>query len=251
MIWHFINSGFNTGQFNMDFDIELADNCRDDEAFLRFYRWDPYCISLGANQSIEDVDIKLANKDGIDIVKRPTGGRAILHAEELTYSVVIPVSLGLSAKDIYKKISRALVEGLRLYNPRLYDIELEMSQPNFRYLLKDPSGKFCFASTAKSEVKFKNKKIVGSAQRKLNKVILQHGSILCGAFHRKLVNYIPVRNENSLSLSESTTEIESIIEDKVDYDLLVDKIKYGFELEWEIKFQHSTKLNPSPVDSYN
>jgi lipoate-protein ligase A len=90
MKWYFINTGANTGKYNMDFDLHLADKCRPGETFLRLYRWNPYCISLGANQDILSVNADKAAADNIDIVIRPTGGRAILHAEEITYSVVIP-----------------------------------------------------------------------------------------------------------------------------------------------------------------
>ncbi|HVO73690.1 MAG TPA: hypothetical protein VMT35_06680, partial [Ignavibacteriaceae bacterium] len=74
----------------MKIDIHLAEICRPEEVYFRLYRWKPYCISLGANQDLNSVDAFKAAADGIDIVKRPTGGRAILHSEEITYSVVYP-----------------------------------------------------------------------------------------------------------------------------------------------------------------
>ena len=90
MIWQYINTGENTGSFNMDFDLSLVKETVPDTIILRLYRWNPYCISLGANQSYAGINEGKAAADGIEIVKRPTGGRAILHSEELTYSVVMP-----------------------------------------------------------------------------------------------------------------------------------------------------------------
>jgi len=243
MIWHFIDSGANTGKFNMQFDLELTHICKPDEAYFRIYRWNPFCISLGANQSFDDINQIKTNENRIDIVKRPTGGRAILHAEELTYSVILPLDYQVSLREIYFKISKALMKGLEIYNPLLSNSELEIFQPNFPKLLEEPIGVLCFASAAKNEVKFNGKKLIGSAQRKLNNVILQHGSILCGPFHRKLVNYINADNTThnilSTELNEKTTELQTILNEEIDYDKLKVCLIVGFELEWHIKFDHT------------
>ncbi len=241
MKWHLIDSGFNTGNYNMQFDLELANNCRNDEAFFRLYRWQPYCISLGANQSFDDINLQKAKDDGIDIVKRPTGGRAILHAEEWTYSFIYPLNYEYSPKEIYFKVSQALIKGLQLYNPIFSNSELEKVQPNFPQLLEEPTGVLCFASTAKNEVKFNNKKLIGSAQRKLNNSVLQHGSILCGTYHQKLADYLNVDEQTKFilhtELIEKTTEIETILNEKVDYKKLKESLISGFEIEWEANFK--------------
>lgn len=247
MNWRFINSRANTGNYNMQFDIELANICKPDEAFFRIYRWNPYCISLGANQSFDDIDQDKTKADGIDIVKRPTGGRAILHAEELTYSVVLPLNYDFSPREIYFRISNALMRGLEIYNPILAKSQLEDYQPNFPKLLEEPSGILCFASTARNEVKFNGKKIIGSAQRKLNNVILQHGSILCGPFHKKLVVYINsdevTKNALSSELNNKTTELGTILNEEIDYQKLKTCLIVGFELEWQIKFEPASELS--------
>lgn len=238
MNWNLIKDKFNTGQHNMDFDVELTKRCSNGSAFLRFYRWDPYCISLGANQKFSDIDLDKSAGDGLDVVKRPTGGRAILHAEELTYSAVIPLNSGFSNREIYTKISLALVRGLKIYDSRLDAVELENVQPNFPDLLNQPSGVLCFASTAKSEVKHNGKKLIGSAQRKMDSVVLQHGSILCGQYHKRLPEYLKVKESDvellNAELSEKTTEIETIINTDVNYDKLQDALIQGFEEEWNI-----------------
>ncbi|MFH1196105.1 MAG: hypothetical protein V1720_10345 [bacterium] len=243
MKWCRIESDYFTGSFNMAFDLALAENCKSDTAYFRLYRWNPFCISLGANQNFSDINIEKAAADGIDVVKRPTGGRAILHAGEWTYCVVMPIIGGLSARDIYNKISHALVKGLMHYNVRLALADLENAQPNFPELLKKPAGALCFASTAKSEVKFDGRKIIGSAQRVLNKIVLQHGSILCGSFHRKLPDYLNLDEVNkkilTSELQSKTIEIETILQSTVDYDKLEKSLIKGFAEEWQINFDET------------
>ena len=243
MTWHFIDSGLNTGAYNMQFDLELANKCSNDEAFFRIYKWKPYCISLGANQSFKDINLEKTSQAGIDVVKRPTGGRAILHAEELTYSVIIPLNYSYSPRELYYRISNALIKGLELYNPSLAAVELENIQPDFQQFIEEPAGTLCFASTAKNEVKFNGKKLIGSAQRKMNKLILQHGSILCSPVHRMLADYIncdsQTRNNLSIELAEKTTELESILHEKIDYDKLKICLVKGFEAFWQINFEGS------------
>lgn len=246
MNWYFINSGLQTGQYNMNFDIELARSCSLNEAHFRLYRWKPYCISLGANQDESEINSAKAEKDGIDIVRRPTGGRAILHAEEITYSVVLHLQNNFSPREIYSKISVALARGLSFYDSKLREVELESIQPDFPSLLKQPSGMLCFASTAKNELKYRGKKIVGSAQRKIGEVILQHGSILCGKFHRQLPDYLVESEENRKILvnemNEKTTEIESIIEKETDYNKLTQCLVDGFSDEWNIILKEMKKV---------
>jgi lipoate-protein ligase A len=240
MIWRFIDSGSNTGEFNMGYDLELTRNCKTDEAYFRLYRWSPFAISLGANQNFDDIDLSKCREDNIDVVKRPTGGRAILHAEEITYSVILPLDFHFSPREIYFKISTALIRGLKLYNHLLAKLELENVQPDYFKLLEEPAGVLCFASTAKNEVKFNEKKLIGSAQRRMNNVVLQHGSILCGPFHRKLADYIkaddPVKSELKNGLGERTTELSSILKEEINYERLKTCLKNGFEIEWEFNF---------------
>lgn len=233
MVWKLI--GFNQfpGKYNMEFDLQLVKNVKEDQPILRFYGWSPHCISIGANQAFSDIDLDLVKMNGLDVVKRPTGGRAILHAEELTYSVIFPNRNHLSHRTLYQNISLAIVHGLKSYDPKLNDVELENSNPDFSSLLKQPSGAICFASSAKSEIKFKGKKLVGSAQRKLGSTILQHGSILIGNEHVNLVNYLKMNpQEKELLKSEmmsNTIDISSIIQTDVNMAELKNKIISGFE----------------------
>ena len=251
MKWKFTNTGFNTGAFNMAMDVHLAKACAQDEALLRLYRWKPYCISLGANQDFNSINLSKTDKDNIDVVKRPTGGRAILHAEELTYSVVIPLEKNSSARNIYREINLALAEGLNLYDKRLSSVELENVQPDFRSFYKEEKSVACFAVPAKSELKFDGKKLAGSAQRKMGNVILQHGSILCGNFHKRIVGYLNSSEENTESVAkilESTADIKSITGKEVDYDILCSSIKDGFSSYFKINFEDFGKDKLFMVD---
>ena len=240
MIWKFIDTGFNPGKFNMDYDLQLVKNFSSCPV-LRFYRWKPYCISLGANQNEESINTQKAADDGIDIVKRPTGGRAILHAEELTYSVVFPISENYSPKKIYHEINLALRDGLINYNSTLTDLELEHTQPHFPSFYKNEKSALCFAVSAMNELNYEGKKVVGSAQRKIGNVILQHGSILCGSFHKRVVEYLNMNSENiellKTEIYETTTELESILGAEVNYHLLSQTIKKGFENHFDISFE--------------
>jgi len=240
MIWRYIDTGFNAGKFNMDYDMELVRNFSD-SSILRFYQWEPYCISLGANQDFNSVDQEKINADGFDIVKRPTGGRAILHAEELTYSVVYPISNEKSPKQIYREINLALKNGLINYNSILGKIELEHTQPHFPSFYKDAKSALCFAVSAMNELNYEGKKVAGSAQRKIGNIILQHGSILCGSFHKKIIDYLNLPAEKvgeiKNEIEQTTTELETILNEKISYTKLSQALKTGFENHFNIKFE--------------
>src|SRR5690606_2653286 len=113
-----------------------------------------------------------------------TGGRAILHAQELTYSVVMP-SEGRSIMEVYRQISEALTAGLKSLAP---DIGIAKSQPDFQKLYREPGSIPCFSSSARYEIEFDGRKVVGSAQRRIGSAVLQHGSILIGDAHLALAD---------------------------------------------------------------
>lgn len=248
MKWVFLNTGYNSGKYNMDFDMSLAQNCRDDEAFIRLYRWKPFCISLGANQSFNSINLDKASRHHINVVKRPTGGRAILHSEELTYSVVTPLNKISSLRKLYFEINEALREGLILYNNRLSTVSLESNRPDIRNLYKHSVSEVCFAISAKSEIQFEGKKLIGSAQRRINKSVLQQGSILCGDHHRIIAEFLRLSDEDFIEtqkeIAAKTTELETILKVKTNYDRLGNCIIKGFVKYFNIKFVNITFQNP-------
>lgn len=140
---------------------------------LRFYRWQPACLSLGYFQPASIVDRQACAERGVDVVRRPTGGRAILHADELTYSIALPItalgpSLTISAS--YQRLSQALLEGLRRAG---YPVTAAASRA-----APERSGPACFDEPATHELLLAGKKVVGSAQVRRHGALLQHGSIL-------------------------------------------------------------------------
>jgi lipoyl(octanoyl) transferase len=209
---------------------------------LRLYGWHPWAISLGHHQSQNDLDSARCAADGVDIVRRPTGGRAILHAEELTYCVAMYTGRR-SILTVYNDISRALVRGLHLFG---VEATLQKSQPNFPEAYRHASAIPCFTSSARYEIEWQGRKLVGSAQRRFGEgerdVVLQHGSILCGPAHKRLTDYLPigdpdVRRRVKKEMEEKTVDLQEITGEPVDLERLAECIKEGFQQEWGVAFQ--------------
>jgi lipoate-protein ligase A len=178
--------GAMTGEANMARDAELLEQHRaGDDPVLRIYRWDPPAVTIGYNQDFESFDGAAVAAAGYGLVRRPTGGRAILHAEELTYAVVgtSPGPLfGESLHDTYMKINEALLEFLRGLG-----IEADISDGESREQMR---GLVCFKSAGRHEVSVSGRKVIGSAQRRRGDVFLQHGSILAGPRHLDLLGFL-------------------------------------------------------------
>ncbi|MGC8594223.1 MAG: lipoate--protein ligase family protein [Candidatus Kryptoniota bacterium] len=233
----------------MEIDVNLVDEFRKNRIpVLRLYRWEPFCISLGKNQLQREIDVDSARRDGIDIVFRPTGGKAVLHAEELTYSVVTD-SHGLSVSESYNLLSTALANGIRnyveKYNSSGAEISLAESMPDFRKLFRQPDSVVCFVTSAKSEIEYRGRKLVGSAQRRFGNIVLQHGSILVGEFHKKIVRYLKsdayTLEKVKENLDNHTITLKEIINQEVDYQELKKSIVNGFVETLEIRFE---RVNP-------
>lgn len=244
--WHCIESGPQSGAVNMACDEHLASLLESGRGnpTLRLYRWNPWAVSLGRHQNEADIDRSRCVRDHIDIVRRPTGGRAILHAEELTYSVVMYAGR-LSIMELYNEVSKALVSGLKLFG---VDVEIQRSQPDFRSEYRQVSSVSCFASSARYEIEWKGRKLVGSAQRRYSggedEVVLQHGSILCGPAHRGLIQYIAGADDPAGDLLEEelrarTVDLSEICSGEIVLEDLASCIRQGFESEWGLTFSES------------
>ncbi len=250
--WHFIDSGFQTGIYNMDYDLKLVEKCgASGDSFLRFYRWNPYAISLGYNQSRTagtlKIDTQKCISGGIDIVERPTGGRAVLHSEELTYSVVMKTDKPL--RDTYRDISLAIINGLKLIdagNPNLKNLSFAKETPDILQLIKTGMYNLCFNSQVKYEINYKGKKLVGSAQRKFGNIILQHGSVLTGNHHKNIVDYLiaskPEKDKMRSELDEKTICLNDLLKRDVTYKETADAIFKGFENTFGISFISINRL---------
>ena len=171
--WRLLDTPPAPGAWNMGVDEALAESVAAGGApVLRFYRWSPACLSLGRNQPARgryDLDALAAR--GIDVVRRPTGGRAVLHHRELTYSVAVPDGALGSPRAAYSAINRALVAGLRRMGA-----PAALHPPTGRRA-PVPSLAPCFAEPVEGEVVAAGRKLVGSAQRRVEGVVLQHGSL--------------------------------------------------------------------------
>jgi len=242
--WSFIDSGAMTGAENMALDESLARSLAAGEGgpVLRLFRWRPWAISLGYNQAAGEIAAARCAADGIDIVRRPTGGRAILHAEELTYSVVMRTGRR-SVLEVYNDISAALVRGLALFG---VDVALQKSQPDFPAEYRSVSSVPCFTSSARYEIEFRGRKLVGSAQRRFGgpegDAVLQHGSILCGAAHLRLADYLAAgdaaaRDRIRELLRAKTADLGTITGGPVAMDRLGACIRRGFEEAWGVSFE--------------
>lgn len=255
--WNFLRTGENTGEFNMQLDETLVRLLMEGSGMptVRLYRWKPWAISLGRHQDLLNIDASRCERDGIDIVRRPTGGRAILHAEELTYSVVMPAE-EKGIHEVYREISEALVKGLRLFG---VDATLHRSQPDFPKLYRNPSSIPCFSSSARYEVEWKGRKIVGSAQRRYSNesgvFVLQHGSILCGPEHQRLADYVTGSDEQldesiRAVLEEKTADLLQATGREVDLDRLEDCLRQGFETAWGVELNEIGLTKLARKDAY-
>jgi lipoate-protein ligase A len=192
-----IEDGPFTGDYNMKFDFDRTMLVSDGKALpmFRLYGWNPWSVSLGYNQKETDIDKDKCKEYGFDIVRRPTGGRAVLHANELTYSVVLKLPNGMTVHDAYRDIHIILLSGLKkLGCPQL---GFEQAQPDFKNLYgkQDGLSVSCFASSARWEIEWKGKKVIGSAQRLFGNTLLQHGSILLGPGHELLAEVASLDDE--------------------------------------------------------
>jgi lipoate-protein ligase A len=172
---------------NMDLDQRLLDWCERDplRAYLRFYTWAPPALSLGRFEPADAVDAAKARACGVDVVRRPTGGRVVLHADDLTYTVVAPREAGATVGDTYAWISGCIVQGLRRLGA---DVETARGSAERSVERRKP----CFLSAARHEIVHAGRKLVGSAQRLGRNALLQHGSIPVGRGYLGVVDYLLV-----------------------------------------------------------
>jgi lipoate-protein ligase A len=242
--WRCIVSGPETGAFNMASDTEAAAQLQRGEIVptLRLYGWKPWAVSLGYNQNELDIDRAKCAEYGFDIVRRPTGGRAILHANELTYSVVMYAD-GKGITETYSLISKALVTGLAAICPH---VSYESSQPNFASLYKRQESIPCFSASARYEVQIAGKKLVGSAQRRFTmpdhpEVVLQHGSILLGPEHTLLAEILnvsdnEVKNKIVQDIETKTIDLSTAMGRTVSFEEAADAVLCGFEKTMAMRF---------------
>jgi lipoate-protein ligase A len=263
-MWNFLNSGYSSGAINMAVDESLARNlCGSGlDGVVRVYGWIPPCVSLGYHQRIETIDLEKLRKEGIEVVRRPTGGRAILHWEELTYSVVLRAN-ERSLSDVYRRIGLALVRGLRILSS-----EISLAKPDTGSVraVRPVASIPCYTSTARFEIQHRGKKLVGNAQRRysfvreessetpsrFDEVVLQHGSILIGPAHRRLAEFLSIDSQEHMAavakeLAEKSTELSTVLGRPVEFEEVARCVRSGFEEEWGIHFSDVFEESEYPL----
>jgi lipoate-protein ligase A len=174
------------GARNMGLDDALLESAEHGASpTLRFYRWAPSCLSVGRNQPLRGrVDAAAITGRGWDLVRRPTGGLAVLHADEITYSVAASVTALGRPRAAYAAINRALAAGLRALGLEAARVTPpsgtganRVGAPMGQAYLDGTEAR-CFLAAAPGEVTVAGRKILGSAQRRRGRALLQHGSLL-------------------------------------------------------------------------
>lgn len=160
---------------NMAIDEAIAEQVKAGAvpATLRFYAWEPACLSLGYAQSAAEVDFERLRAKGWQAVRRLTGGRAILHTDEVTYSVAVPEDdprVAGGVLESYRRLSEGLLTGLRLLG---VDVQADRKVSESQNL----KGPVCFEVPSDYEITFQGRKLLGSAQTRRGGVVLQHGAL--------------------------------------------------------------------------
>ena len=164
-----------TGQENMRIDNELLENAITEQSetpVFRLYGWSPACISLGKNQQDSFIDKSFLKDTGIDLVKRLTGGRALLHDDEITYSYVCPVSYLKHGENVVK----SYIEVSQILIKKFSEIGIELEFGGQKRV--NTKFDYCMLISTGADLCYKGKKLIGSAQCRKQGYILQHGSIL-------------------------------------------------------------------------
>ena len=164
-----------SGLENMQIDSDLLDRAISEnskEPVFRLYGWSPACVSLGRNQKDDFLDYDFLESENIDVVRRLTGGRALLHDDEITYSFICPVSYlehGENVTQSYMEISQFLIEKFKKLG-----VDLNLGGENGVHTKFD----YCMLISTGADLCYQGKKLIGSAQCRKQGYILQHGSIL-------------------------------------------------------------------------
>ena len=197
--WRFIDSNNRSPYYNMALDEALLEWHSKGEIppTIRFYGWNPPTLSIGYFQKAEkEINFDKVKELGLGFVRRPTGGRGVLHDEELTYSVIVSEeypNMPKTVTEAYRVISEGLLEGFRSLGLEAY-FAIPRSEEE-KNSLKNPRSSVCFDAPSWYELVVEGRKIAGSAQTRQKGVILQHGSILLEIDEDKLFSVFNYPND--------------------------------------------------------
>jgi len=205
---------------------------------LRLYDWDPPCLSLGRAQPFKDVDILRLESHGWEVVRRMTGGRAILHTDELTYSVTGPEKeprLTGSILESYNRLAKALLVAVQALG---LPVEIEAGKADSN----GQTNPVCFEVPSTYEITVGGKKLIGSAQARRKEGVLQHGSLpLTGDLSRicqALVFPDEAAREKAVQrLLARATTVETVLGREVDWDTAAQAFIRAFEAQLGLSFE--------------
>ncbi|MDQ1001536.1 lipoate-protein ligase A [Neobacillus niacini] len=198
-VWRFIDSGNCSPSFNMALDEALLDWHSEGRIppVIRFYGWEPATLSIGYFQKVEkEIDLEAVKAHGLGFVRRPTGGRGVLHEHELTYSVIVSEDhpeMPTSVTEAYRVISEGILKGFHQLGLEAYFAVPRTDEE--RSALKNPRSAVCFDAPSWYELVVEGRKVAGSAQTRQKGVILQHGSILLDIDEEKLFSLFKYPSE--------------------------------------------------------
>ncbi len=239
--WRLLNSGPTDGYSNMAIDEAMLLAMQEGliPPTLRIYAWQPACLSIGTFQSVaSDIDTEACAAQNVDWVRRPTGGRAILHDREVTYSVVARQDDQRVAGDVmesYRRISLGLLEGLRLLGVQA--VLAPSAIPPLPSGAPKPAA--CFAAPSLHEIMVDGRKVVGSAQRRQGASLLQHGSILLDLDVDKLMSVLrfPSPDEKArltARVRDESVTLNGLLRRTVTYDEMAKALAAGFAAALDI-----------------
>ena len=206
---------------------------------LRLYSWNPPCLSLGHAQSFKDVDVERLKSHGWDVVRRVTGGRAILHTDELTYSVTgsadEPVLSG-GVLESYNRLAQALLHAVQSLS-----VPVEMKEHEDGHT-KQNLNPVCFEVPSTYEITVDGKKLIGSAQARKKEGVLQHGSLPLTGDLTRICDALIFENEDARETAKErllprATTVESVLGVGTDWETAAQAFIRGFEAELGIQFE--------------
>lgn len=237
-VWRFIDSGNCSPEFNMALDEALLDWNSEGKIppTIRFYGWNPPTLSIGYFQKVErEIDLEAVKKYGLGFVRRPTGGRGVLHDQELTYSVIVSEEhpeMPHTVTEAYRVISEGILQGFRKLGLDAYFAVPKTAEE--REGLKNPRSAVCFDAPSWYELVVEGRKVAGSAQTRQKGVILQHGSILLDIDEDKLFDLFKypserVKERMQRNFKNKAVAINALRENPVTIEEAKQAFKEGFE----------------------
>lgn len=235
--WGFLDTGFSSPAFNMAMDEALLNWHAEGKIppIVRFYTWNPPTLSIGYFQKVEkEINLEEVRRQGIGFVRRPTGGRGVLHDQELTYSVIVSEdypNMPESVTEAYRVISEGILRGFQYLGLEAYfaipKTEKELED------LKNPRSSVCFDAPSWYELVVEGRKVAGSAQTRQKGVILQHGSILLDLDEEKLFSLFKYPNERvkermQRAFRDKAVAINQLTKDKVTLEEAKIAFRKGF-----------------------